>query len=500
MGTKRILSKLNIKDYNNELEKILENKLFSEEAKNLLLSMLYKIETSYNDYKKVKVEVISKKDLLNALLNIIRDRCHSIEFIKLNSEEEVSVDVQKGEIVCYPNEKSLLSSILYLCDNDVKTLSKYRYAKESITEMMKIGSNVNQVEIIRDFNGWSWDSVVKEIENLRYNIIYQSLLLLNGKKLVYVNLGDHEVKENLILNKKSKECEKFVDLVHRLAMATYLDENEEKLSEVIELKKETKEKLDSLKNKRQFVQVTTDKKKKCTMQIENIDKIINNTDLLKKEYRDRNEKLPNKEKIFSISHLADKLEDERKELLDEIQQCNRILDPKRFVKEKENIEKEYVFLQSVTANKDDVNKQVIDLCIEFLRCAEKKISKLEDKNDIVDWIYKIRYYKYIPFDEILYLKDIEVLQKYFKQTIKVLINKAQKYKVWEVFSEDQELTYMIINELLNTKIISFENINILCKYQKEILTVEYYDGNALEFVTKFELKAVKIKKKIKLFI
>ena len=46
MEKRKILSKLNIdiKDYNNELEKILENKLFSYDVKNLLLSMLYKIE------------------------------------------------------------------------------------------------------------------------------------------------------------------------------------------------------------------------------------------------------------------------------------------------------------------------------------------------------------------------------------------------------------------------------------------------------------------------
>ena len=46
MEKNKILSKLNIdiKDYNNELEKILENKLFSYDVKNLLLSMLYKIE------------------------------------------------------------------------------------------------------------------------------------------------------------------------------------------------------------------------------------------------------------------------------------------------------------------------------------------------------------------------------------------------------------------------------------------------------------------------
>ena len=33
------------KDYNKELEKILETKDFSEDTKNLLLSMFYKLET-----------------------------------------------------------------------------------------------------------------------------------------------------------------------------------------------------------------------------------------------------------------------------------------------------------------------------------------------------------------------------------------------------------------------------------------------------------------------
>ena len=63
MEKNNILSKLNIniRDYNNELEKILENKLFSYDVKNLLLSMLYKIENSYKDYEAVKVEVPSKR-------------------------------------------------------------------------------------------------------------------------------------------------------------------------------------------------------------------------------------------------------------------------------------------------------------------------------------------------------------------------------------------------------------------------------------------------------
>ena len=66
MEKNKILSKFNIdiKDYNNELEKILESKLFSYDVKNLLLSMLYKIENAYKDYETVKVEVPSKREYI----------------------------------------------------------------------------------------------------------------------------------------------------------------------------------------------------------------------------------------------------------------------------------------------------------------------------------------------------------------------------------------------------------------------------------------------------
>ena len=73
MNKNKFLTKLNIdiKDYNNELEKILENKLFSFDVKNLLLSMLYKIENAYKDYETVKVEVPSKREYIEDLLRII---------------------------------------------------------------------------------------------------------------------------------------------------------------------------------------------------------------------------------------------------------------------------------------------------------------------------------------------------------------------------------------------------------------------------------------------
>ena len=48
-----MLEKIIKKDKNEELEKVLEEKMIDEQAKNLLQGILYKIEVSYKDYKKV---------------------------------------------------------------------------------------------------------------------------------------------------------------------------------------------------------------------------------------------------------------------------------------------------------------------------------------------------------------------------------------------------------------------------------------------------------------
>lgn len=70
----KIIQKLKIKDYNEELEETLDKKTFSKDVKNLLSSMLYKVENSYEDYKKTKGEVGSKKELLEEIIEIIRKR------------------------------------------------------------------------------------------------------------------------------------------------------------------------------------------------------------------------------------------------------------------------------------------------------------------------------------------------------------------------------------------------------------------------------------------
>ena len=195
MEKSKILSKLNIdiKDYNNELEKILENKLFSYDVKNLLLSMLYKIENAYKDYETVKVEALSKKEYIENLLRIIREKAIKILLVKSETPEAeeleknnvtYKIDKENGEIVCFQNELVILTALLKLDETNVNIEVPYDYLEKPLNEMLKQGKIDSMVEVIRDFNGWSWDIVTKDIGDIEDNLLYQIIILLHGKKKI----------------------------------------------------------------------------------------------------------------------------------------------------------------------------------------------------------------------------------------------------------------------------------------------------------------------------
>ncbi len=107
----KLFDKIVKKDYNNNLEKVLSKKDFSEDVKNTLLSMFYKIESGYNDYNGVKRETFTKQEYIEKLINIIKNDCNKIEFIDKNSKEHEKVDTIKKEIICFPIENKILYSI-----------------------------------------------------------------------------------------------------------------------------------------------------------------------------------------------------------------------------------------------------------------------------------------------------------------------------------------------------------------------------------------------------
>ena len=85
---------------------------------------------------------------------------------------------------------------------------KYFLINETLSDLINTGNNINSVEPLRDFNGYSWTTIPKEIESIEHNLLYQNLILLVGiefmKKWIknrevlmdYLEIFENKIKEN----------------------------------------------------------------------------------------------------------------------------------------------------------------------------------------------------------------------------------------------------------------------------------------------------------------
>ena len=553
-----ILSKINLKDYNSILENILEQKAFSEDVKNLLLSMLYKIENGFQDYKTVKVNVSSKNYFLEKIIYTIKDECNEIDLIKPLSEESTIleknnlnyiIDKENGKIICYPNERILLEALATLSQNEIKLSENYKLYKKGIKEVLYKGNCMNISEVIRDFNGWSWDITTSQMQSKNINLIYQNLLILLGKSFLQNWITGEETEEteetqipnNEILRskynntfgitneefQKNKEkdyirimeekleeyygktkAHEFIETLRKVVISIGYNSSNLQKEIVLQEKHEAEEKLNKMQNNKIYIEEISKNKRELVNKIKSIDKLLYNEKLLKREYEQRNSKLPNEEKIFSISHLKIILEKERNIYLDNIKELNNQLEPSKFVDIKEKTRNKCYFFQDIglhESQKVNEEKQINNLQISFVKCFIEKIKKAENKMQIKDLIYELRYYECLPYQNTI-VSDLQIneLQEKISEAEELLIKKACLSKVLTTFSQEDNINKRIIANQFKTKIINLENINYTLKYHKGILKIEIYDTNIaeeekmLKITEKVELE-VKLNKNIKLW-
>ena len=117
-------------NYDIQLEEVLDKKEFDDEAKSLILGILYRIEESYKDYAKVKLNVKLKNEIIEEIINIIRDKCDKIEILNPeNSKNKFQVDRKNKIVKVFPNEVNLLQSLYYInTQNPKKTKSIFNKA------------------------------------------------------------------------------------------------------------------------------------------------------------------------------------------------------------------------------------------------------------------------------------------------------------------------------------------------------------------------------------
>lgn len=515
----KLLNKLVKKDYNNLLEELLESKTYDENVKSLILSMCYKIETAYKDYKAVKKDVLSKEQYMKRIFYVIQDKCEEINFIKKDSEKssvDRIVDKQNKKINCYPIEKDILYCISQIGKQDNIVKHNNVIIQQCLTSMLNQGNNINTCEPIRDFNGFSWNIISQDIENITYNLIYQNLLILIGNKFLEEWINNNkfvinylESLENHISKKYSEDLQK--EIIEKIIKIAILQENSSN-KELEEQAKEEKENIEqeylNFQDSSKYLVELGNKKKNLAKKIKKIDQTINDRDLLDIEYEKRNEKLPLEKKIFSMRVLKKILQEEREKLILKMEEYANLMNPNTFLKKYEEIKENMKYFQVLDCKniQESIYENIISLQKSILEVFKIKIEKANEKQDIIDLINEFRYYSQIPISIEKRIFQEELLKEQWEKTGEDLIRKATEQKVIIEISSIEKINLDIMKKIYTSRIISLENISIKIFKEENIWKCQFFDEDIAEITVDieeiFEKKDLKVKeeKKIKLIL
>ena len=517
MRTNDILSKF--QSNNNKLEMVLAKKSFSGDVKNLLLSMQYNISSSYNDYANIKVNVENKNRFIENIIDII-DKCESIDLVKPNSEEgqdflkkgiTSQVDAYLNTIKVFPTEKAMLFALFKMNDTKMYLDEKYNLIRIALPELLNEGRDINNIEIIRDFNAWSWNTLPSEISNIDSNLIYQNLLILlgfdfldNWMRLEKQKEVMEKLESKLKLEYDKEKIDDLLKLIYKISIIICTGKNKSEKQRLLDEKIWDEQELEKLNDKKKLVVELTKIKKEKAKEIKKIDKMLNDEILLAMEFEKRNENLTQYKKIFSVQNLRGTIQKERKKALSEIEECNKLLDAKTYIKRKQELENNVDLLKEVQ-NSRNKEKYKIEIQKIFISCLEEKIRKIqseEQKRELIQIFKILRYYNFIVYDKDRFIKDVEALGEQIENIEEMIIRKLYHFKFINLITKDLETDIKIIKPIFNSRIMNLENLHIQAINKDRRLEINIFDGDIQEFGFEIEnTKEIKVKnKKIRLFI
>lgn len=499
-----LFGKLNIKDYNNQLEEVLETKNFSSDTKNFLLSMLYKIETAYSDYSTVKRINKTKGEFIDEIIKTIQYNCEKIELVKpldkkydkiVAENGKCIVNKEKKEIISIKNEQSLLYAISKL------TNSKYKFKndviKRPLEELMTNGKNINTKEVIRDFDGWAWNIETKFIENIECNLVFQNILMLIGDDLKTEN----EIKEKLNKIYQKGKAQSMYILLCKIAIFMFLNNHKSEKKKYKEKQLENQKSLDEMNNKVEYLKKITSERKKIEQRIKSIDKCLTDVNCLKKEYIKVNKNLEEGKKIFSISDFTDIIQNEKKQLICELQKYNKKMLPENYIKEKESLEENLKILE-VIDEKNDIYKYLLELQILFIEGLQEKAKQVQTRSDMMTIIYKLRYYLQLPYKD-KQIKDVKELREIIYSVETIVNDNACKMKVLNQISINPKVNDEVMRAILDVNIVELENIELLFKAENYQITLKIFDEGIIEKIINYDTiegLSVRMNKRFRLFI
>ena len=514
------------KDYNNELEKILDKKDFSKDSKNLLLSMFYKLETSYSDYEIVKRKVKTKQEYLENILENIK-YCNSIVLIKPNTDEFeelkkenkiFDVDLKLRKIRVIDNELNLLSSILELNNFKIYLDERYNLIRNSFPYILNTGNDMDNTEVLRDFNAFSWNINVEEIENIYVKLIYENIKLALSQNLINKIQSSYQtfdlidfIREDLEKNYDADDVNEFLNIIFKVSIIIYIEQSKIERKRLSEEKEVIEEELTTIQNKKEYINRIIEKKIELNKKIKSLDLILNNDELLLKEFykKNSNELYSG---MFNIKHYEDKLKREREKAFQRIEECNKKLEPQNYIEDRKKIQNDFQLLKNINFNEDENNYKILKKELNKLekifleKILIKKIEAINTKEELIDMLYELRYYNFIPYNNEKMLYEQKELKETIDKVIENLIIKLYSFKLINTITTNIKNNTEIIKQIFFTKIINLEEIYLeLKKIDNNLYKLYISDGkDTLEITKELNLEfnkkdRVKLKKQIKLF-
>ena len=493
------------KDKSEELEKILAEKKIDEQAKNLLQGILYKVEASYKDYKTVKAKKQTEEKYVREILANIDKRCNTIKTVKLSqkvSNEEIQKELEKNkyyvgeEIVSYPIEEKILYAIEKKSRNTKILNNKYEEATIAISNLINTGKNMDRVEVLRDFNGWSWRTIKKEVENIEANLIYQTLQIILGEEFLDNWCQDKDGIIDYLEQFVDETNSQYGDLLIKIAIANEARENHQFAQNISKKVVKLNEEIKKFENTRETIVEISNHKKQLLQELQELEKVIGQKNRLKAEYEKRNEEAPIDKKIFNIKVFKSQLDNRKMDLLQKIERDNYLLNPTNYLEEKNKLVVQREFLKPATYSQEQVERLLMKFVESFLKCFKNSVKKTEDEEEILKLIYKFRYFMLLPFNLEKSIKDVEQLATSILDVEKKLVQKAVGKKVIA------DIPLEIMKHVFKTRIIKLEDLYYkITRSKDEKYYVQIFDENVSE--EKFEIipiEKMKINKKIKIFI
>lgn len=505
----KLFSKL--KDYNSELEEILDKKTLSSNIKSLLLSMVYKIESSYKDYSEVKRNVKTKESFLEEIVESIKLYCDNIKYVEPNSKEAellksnnvlALTNEKERSILCYPTEVSLLFAISEITPKYFYISNDFMF-KKVMQIALADGYCLNNLEILTSFNGWSWD--VNKNQNINYinNLIYQNLLIILGDDFLTQWRLSSSSKRDFLEELKMyvKSITGTNSFFYKLCSVIYKNADDLERKNIEKLLKQKAIELKKMQDKEKFLNDCQKAKQKLTKLVEKIDFALNDENILIKEFKKRNSKLDDDKKIATIKIFENMMKRERETYINEISQISYLLKPSNFIKRKNELEQ----YEKILKNNSSIDEEIVELEKEFLIFLNKKVNKVNTRDEIIDIIYELRYLKNIPIKNGKLISEIEILNNAIDRILKKVVTLACKIGIIKIISMDIALNYEIIKYALDTKIIELEGIKLFFEKQEGALIIKIFDKEVFEkqgkkkVDLKKDILEVKFKKYIKLF-